>query len=107
MPDKRLSFMTAQRTAVLQLLVLAVIMAGCSNSKLRRTPEAERKTPWFCQMNESRDNWECVQDAELARHPKPERLPSDEPEVPSSKPAPTIDPELRIDPQTPPLASPG
>jgi septal ring-binding cell division protein DamX len=32
-------------------------------------------------MNENRDDWDCVQDEELARHPKPKRLPGDEEEI--------------------------
>ncbi len=28
-------------------------------------------------MNEARDDWQCVQNAELAAHPKPARLPND------------------------------
>lgn len=58
-------------------LLLAPLVTGCSNSKLRRTPESERATPWFCEINEARDDWDCVQDAELAKNPKPKRLPSD------------------------------
>lgn len=62
---------------LLVTLAISTLMAGCSNSKLRRTPEAERPTPWFCEMNEARDDWDCVQDEALARKPKPKRLPSD------------------------------
>jgi len=69
--------------AARQILVVALFgltLSGCSNSKLRRTPEAEAKTPWFCEMNEARDDWDCIQDSELARNPQPARLPGDEPE---------------------------
>lgn len=65
---------------MLVILLGSLVAAGCSNSKLRRTPTAERATPWFCEMDESRNDWECVQNAELARNPKPKRLPGDEPE---------------------------
>lgn len=34
---------------------------------------------WFCQMNELGTDWDCVQDAELARNPKPDRLPARKP----------------------------
>ena len=61
-------------------LIAGLMLAGCSNSKLRRTPTTERPTPWFCEMNENRDDWECVQDEELARNPQPKRLPGDEEE---------------------------
>lgn len=62
---------------LLVALLLVPLFAGCSNSKLRRTPESERPTPWFCEINEARDDWDCVQDAALAKNPKPKRLPSD------------------------------
>lgn len=63
--------------ALLVTLLLTPLMSGCSSKKSRGTPETERETPWFCQMNESRDDWDCVQDAALVKNPKPQRLPSD------------------------------
>jgi hypothetical protein len=70
------------------------MVAGCSNSKFRRTPQPSAKTPWFCEMNETHDDWDCVQDAELAKHPKPKRLPGDEPELPGA--VPTIVPTVSV-----------
>ena len=67
-------------TVFIAVLIAGLMLAGCSNSKLRRTPTTERPTPWFCEMNENRDDWECVQDEELARNPQPQRLPGDEEE---------------------------
>jgi septal ring-binding cell division protein DamX len=71
--------------SLLVMTIAAVLLGGCSNSKLRRTPTVARDTPWFCELNESRDAWDCVQDAELARHPAPTRLPGD-PEDPEPAP---------------------
>lgn len=68
-------------TGLALCVAVLVIIAGCSNSKLRRTPQAEKKTPWFCEMNEHRDDWDCVQDGDLARNPKPQRLPGDLPVI--------------------------
>lgn len=66
--------MAAPATVVLLVCLMAT---ACSNSRIKRTPTANLGAPWFCQMNETRDDWSCVQDAELARNPKPQRLPSD------------------------------
>ncbi len=71
------------------LLAVAMI-AGCSNSRIRSTPTSEKPTPWFCQIDESRSGWECVQDEDLARHPRPERLPND----PVAEPAPATTPGI-------------
>ena len=78
----------------------ALLVAGCGGSNLRRTPAAERPTPWFCQLNESRDDWECVQDAELARRPRPDRLPTDELPDPEgfTAPPPLINPSVTFSP---------
>lgn len=68
------------------IVMLAVlVLTGCSNAQVRRTPVTPRPTPWFCEMNESREDWQCVQDAALAEHPKPARLPNDpvEPATPA------------------------
>lgn len=83
------------------LIVLCVLtLSACGGSSLRRTPTSERETPWFCQMNETRDNWECVQDAELARRPKPERLPGDEPPLPEPETIPLIAPSVIFEEET-------
>ena len=68
---------TSVIVTLLATLLIASLLAGCANSKLRRTPTTERPTPWFCEMNESRDDWDCVQDEALASNPRPKRLPSD------------------------------
>jgi len=72
---------------LLVVLLATVVVAGCSNSKFRRTPTQAKDTPWFCQMDETRSDWECVQDEVLAKNPKPERLPNDPMEKPV-RPAP-------------------
>ena len=67
---------------LLVVLLATMVVAGCSNSKLRRTPTQVKDTPWFCQMDEARSDWECVQDESLVKNPKPERLPNDPMEKP-------------------------
>lgn len=99
-----------------QILIVALFgltLSGCSNSKLRRTPEAEAKTPWFCEMNEARDDWDCIQDSELARNPQPARLPGDEPEpnldsvaIPTAETTTARDDPLREVEQTPQASAP-
>jgi septal ring-binding cell division protein DamX len=65
-------------STVCAVVTLAVmVLTGCSNAQVRRTPVTPRPVPWFCQMNEARDDWQCVQDAEAAAHPRPDRLPND------------------------------
>ena len=39
----------------LMFLLAVVVLAGCSNAQLKRTPVTPRPTPWFCQINESRE----------------------------------------------------
>ena len=57
------------------LLIVSAIAAGCASSspgRVETTPESE---PWFCQMNQRGDDWDCVQSEALARAPRPARLP--------------------------------
>ena len=58
-------------------LVVIAMLTGCSNAQVRRTPVTDLGEAWFCEMNESRDDWICVQDDALAANPQPARLPSD------------------------------
>jgi hypothetical protein len=53
------------------------LLVGCTNAQVRRTPVTDLGEPWFCEMNETRDDWDCVQDETLANNPKPKRLPTD------------------------------
>jgi hypothetical protein len=53
------------------------LLTGCSNAQVRRTPVTDLGEPWFCEMNETRDDWDCVRDEALARNPQPARLPTD------------------------------
>ena len=93
------TFLTTKTLISCLVLICVVATAGCSGGR-RGTQTAETGTPWFCQMNETRDDWECVQDAELARHPRPERLPTDEPE-PMPSPPPTIVPTVSFEQAAP------
>lgn len=72
----------ALRTLLVPGLVLSgvVLAAGCSGRAAREPTTPVTQIPaqgdWFCQMASAESGvWDCVQDAELARHPKPERLP--------------------------------
>jgi len=58
-------------------VLLMILLTGCSNAQVRRTPVTDMGEPWFCEMNEARDDWDCVRDETLVRNPKPKRLPSD------------------------------
>lgn len=53
---------------------------------------------WFCEMHPNGEEWICVQDEELARHPKPSRLPQPKPE-----PTPVVEqpPPAPVRPVTP------
>ena len=75
------------------LLLIIGLVAGCSGKKLK-SGIGEEDEQWFCQMNAAGDGWECVQDNELARSPKPTRYPHlvdepdpDENDYPSFEPA--------------------
>ena len=63
--------------AACSTLIVISLLTGCSNAQVRRTPVTDLGEAWFCEMNETRDDWDCVQDEALARNPKPTRLPSD------------------------------
>jgi len=63
---------------MLTTLLLSIgFLTGCSNTQVRRTPVTDLGEPWFCEINKTRDDWDCVRDEALARNPKPARLPTD------------------------------
>ena len=97
MRDEGVIILTAKTLLSCVVLICIVATAGCSGGR-RGTQSADTGTPWFCQMNETRDDWECVQDAELARRPRPDRLPTDEPE-PQPAPPPMIVPTVSFEPE--------
>jgi DamX protein len=102
-------YFSSVTTRAILLVVGAVLVSGCGGGQLRRTPMAERDTPWFCQMNEARSDWECVRDAELARNPRPERLPTDdipEPEIIDAS-IPLIAPTVSFEPEAPEASAEG
>lgn len=84
---------TVRRVPILALLLAsAVLIAGCSGRAPRETTTPVTQIPaqgdWFCQMaSGDSDGWDCVQDAELARHPQPERLPHLPDAAPDEPPA--------------------
>ncbi len=59
---------------------------------------------WFCEMHPNGEEWICVRDEELARHPKPSRLPEPKPEpTPVEQPPPA--PVQPVTPVNEPAAS--
>ncbi|MCZ6655891.1 MAG: SPOR domain-containing protein [Gammaproteobacteria bacterium] len=63
-----------------------LLAAACSSNAPQTTEQAvERTGEWFCQIAEARDEWECVQDPDLAANPEPRRLP----EPPEPEPSPS------------------
>ena len=77
-------------------------LAGCSSRG--PSPVAPVDLPnkpgagWFCEMHANGEEWECVRDENLARHPKPSRLPKPEP-----TPAPIAPQPLPPTPEPPPV----
>ena len=67
---------------VISYLVL-LGLAGCSSRA--PAPVAPVDYPnnagsdWFCEMHPDGETWDCVRDRELARHPKPARIPEPKP----------------------------
>ena len=86
-------------------ITLMVLTACANNPGSNSVDQAEtiaraQERAWFCQMNELGTDWDCVQDAELARNPKPDRLPGRKPAAEASPvtqdeiTTPTQDPSL-------------
>ncbi len=85
--------------ATLGFSLLLITLAGCSaKGDEQAVVSAATKSleGWFCQMDESGEEWECVQDDALARAPVPTRLPE------AAKPA-TIDPPTPLDNSADPI----
>lgn len=66
------------------LFIVLFVLSACSNNPATTSSDqaesisrAQEKA-WFCQMAENGEDWQCVQDAALARNPKPDRLPARE-----------------------------
>ena len=86
-------------------ITLMVLTACANNPGSNSVDQAEtiaraQERAWFCQMTELGTDWDCVQDAELARNPKPDRLPGRKPAAEASPvtqdeiTTPTQDPSL-------------
>jgi len=89
---------------MLRLVTIIVIatLLGCGRggaSKHGAIP-AQPEGDWFCEMAENADDWECVQDPELARSPKPNRLPSQKPAPVLAAPLALTDDALIAEPET-------
>ncbi|MEQ8860017.1 MAG: SPOR domain-containing protein [Pseudomonadales bacterium] len=88
-------------------LVVGTLVMGCSGRAPRApaSPASGAASGWFCQMNASNDGWDCVQDAELARDPRPQRLPTPAPPPAPTRPLQTeperMEPVPRRDPEPP------
>ncbi len=86
------------------IITYLLLAAACSSSAPQTTEQGvERTGEWFCQIGEASDEWECVQDPDLAANPQPQRLPKPpEPEPSPSEIAATEPaPADRILPPTP------
>lgn len=79
------------------LAITLLVLTACANNPgpgsvdQAKTIAQAQERAWFCQMNELGTDWDCVQDAELARNPKPDRLPVPEPDAESLPPSQTVD----------------
>jgi septal ring-binding cell division protein DamX len=75
------TFRTQQHSKAMKalpLIAVGLLVTACSGQGQR--PAASSANPpetgkWFCQMNPSGASWECVEDPQLARNPKPTRIP--------------------------------
>lgn len=68
------TFNSALRNLLTCLLLLN--FAACSSAgKGGATETRQSSEAWFCQIDETGEGWDCVQDDELARSPVPRRLP--------------------------------
>lgn len=65
--------------AMLRLVtfLLIVSLLGCGRGGVfqRGDPLPAAEGDWFCETAENSEDWACIQDAELARSPRPSRLP--------------------------------
>jgi septal ring-binding cell division protein DamX len=88
----------------LALFIALVTLVGCGRGGTVATPlgDATGEGNWFCEMAEDPEQWDCVQDSELARAPQPTRLPSaDVRELPAPESADS--PALHV-PEPPPIS---
>ncbi len=88
----------------LALFIALVTLVGCGRGGTVAGPlgDATGEGNWFCEMAEDPEQWDCVQDSELARAPQPSRLPSaDVRELPAPESADS--PALHL-PEPPPIS---
>lgn len=59
-------------------IILTLGLAACGSNSISITDDNEvfEQEPWFCQMDSDEAGWDCVQSAELARNPQPDRIPT-------------------------------
>jgi septal ring-binding cell division protein DamX len=98
------------------LAITLLALTACSNNpgpdpvNQAETIAKAQERAWFCQMNELGTDWDCVQDAELARNPKPDRLPGRKPAAAESSGAQVEDTsptqEQNLDAPAPAAAQP-
>ena len=70
-------------TPALILLTCLAFTAGCSSSATTNTPknttteegDSALTGSWFCEVGQTNEQWQCIQNQELANNPKPSRLP--------------------------------
>lgn len=99
---------------VISCIVLFGLVACSSKSPAPVAPADLPNKPggdWFCEMHPNGEEWSCVRDENLSRHPKPSRLPEPKP-IPVPVDARTPPPPARsslaaaANPQPAPLPEP-
>ncbi len=77
------------------LIAIILLAAACSSKAPQTAGQAvQRGGEWFCQIAENTEEWQCVQDDELAANPQPQRLP----QPPEPEPEPSVAAEPPAEP---------
>ena len=92
----------------LLLIVFIATLLGCGRGGGLQggAGTAGAQGEWFCEMAENAEDWDCIQDSELARNPIPSRLPEPKPAAASRTPAATAAASLDANPAQPPPIEP-
>lgn len=72
-------YITARIVARTFIVLSAFSLGACTATSTANLASADtenyNKEPWFCQVAETKGQWECIQSETLAASPKPQRLP--------------------------------
>ena len=85
----------------LALIVALAALYGCGGARTDAGPLGEPVGDgnWFCESAPDGENWDCIQDPELARTPRPTR--SAEPMLELGTSAPSSEPQVQADSMAP------